>query len=399
MSYLTQAQSADPATPAVTKNILFPDTANRRPVSLDDKGVRNVLTARALPNYLRNSGFWFAQRQAPATLTTYSSLPGGRSPTADGWAITNENASTQYIRTDTASAPESGLNGRFYGTFSKSTNTGKVFISQCLEGFDSLELRNRTVRFQVWLKASSVKTIKIAVVQLQQAGTLDAGINALISAVGANGVDPTLGANLAFLVPKAGVAGDNSTAGVNAFSCAVTTAWQRFGGVVDVPNNSKNLIVVIWTDTQFVAADSVSVSQASLTDGFEIQDWSPLLYEMELNRVRRFFWKSFDTDTGPVQNAGVNTGELKFVAGVAGAGAEKSPTFTLSPPVRLTPGTITFFNPAAANANARDETGAVDTTAIAGQQTANGIALTCTGNAATALNNLIGVHVTIDADM
>src|ERR1700687_2798520 len=67
MSYLTQAQSADPATPAVTKNILFPDTANRRPVSLDDKGVRNVLTARALPNYLRNSGFWFAQRQAPPT--------------------------------------------------------------------------------------------------------------------------------------------------------------------------------------------------------------------------------------------------------------------------------------------------------------------------------------------
>ena len=130
MSYLTTAKGAAPSAPASGKASFYVD-ANGRPHLLDAVGTDNVLSARDLPNWIRNSAFWFAQRQAPATLTTYSS-PSSRAFCADGWAISNENASVQYRRVDTGAARESGLNSRYYGSFTKITSTGKFMVSQCL---------------------------------------------------------------------------------------------------------------------------------------------------------------------------------------------------------------------------------------------------------------------------
>src|SRR6185295_174945 len=196
VSYRTLSNSVPPSAPAAGKTTDYVDTSGRLS-SLNATGVLNVHAARDLPNFLRNSGFWFAQRQVPGTATTYNNAT-GRAISADGWGITNENASATYLRTDTQGAVETGLQGRFYGQFTKITAAGKVIITQAVEGSDSIALRGRSVRFQVWLKSlvAASQTVKIGVVQLTAAGTADAITGTFISAVGANTVDPTLGTNL-----------------------------------------------------------------------------------------------------------------------------------------------------------------------------------------------------------
>jgi len=59
---------------------------------------------------------------------------------------------------------------------------------------------------------------------------------------------------------------------------------------------------------------------------------------------------------------------------------------------------VTFYNPSVANAQLRDVTGAVDTTAVATSQAGDlNFSISYTGNAATAIGNQVAVHVTADA--
>jgi len=402
VSYRVLSNSAPPSVPTAGKTIDFVDAAGRLS-SLNANGILNNHVARTLPNYLRNSGFWFAQRQVPGTATIYSSV-GGRTISADGWGISNENASAQLVRVDTQGAPEAGLQGRFYGQFTKITAAGKVVVTQVLEGSNSASLRGSTVRFQVWLKSVGAASlgVKLAVLQLGGAGTIDAvpvSAGTFITAFGAAGVDPTLGTALAYLPPKAGVAGDNCSAGANALLATATTSWQRFGGVVDVPTSAKNVIVAIWSDSQLAISNGIAIAQASLSEGYEIQEWSPLPVEIELGRVQRYFAKTFSIDANPVTNAGLNTGELKWTKIAAGATQTRSPEWRFPVRMRTTP-TTTLLSPGSATNQVRDETAAADcsgSTVVAGGDSS--VAITATGAATTTAEGLLGVHITADAEL
>jgi hypothetical protein len=65
-----------------------------------------------------------------------------------------------------------------------------------------------------------------------------------------------------------------------------------------------------------------------------------------------------------------------------------------------TPTTVTTYNPAAANAQVRDETNTVDcsATTVVGSNDRQ-TAITCTGNAATVAEGLLGVHISADAEI
>jgi len=312
MSYQTFTNSAAPATPASGKTSEYVDTTGRV-VAVNSTGVSNQLSGKNSINFLRNSGFWFAQRQAPGTLTTYSNAS-NRLICADGWGLTCENASSQYVRTDTSGAAEAGLQSRFYGQFTKITSAGKIEVTQVIEGHDAQQLRGRTIRVQVWMRGlvAASQTVRLGLVN--NTGTLDVPTAAMFSAQGANGTDPTLGASLAYIAPKAGVTPDNATVVGNAASCTVTNSatWQRYGAVFDVPTTAKNLIVVLWSDSQLAATNGFAVGQASLTDGYEIMDWAPLSYPVELARVQRFYSKTFNVDTLPATSVAALSGEHRF---------------------------------------------------------------------------------------
>lgn len=400
MAQIDLALVAPPSTPAASTASLFADTADKRPKWLDEKGVLNVIPNRLSRNFVRNGGFWFAQRQAPGTATTYSATA-SRAISADGWGITNENASATYQRTD-AATPETGLTSQYYGNFLKTTSAGKLVVSQVIETRDTMALRGRTVRVTAWMKqlVGATPVVRLGLAQLQAAGTVDTMPATFISAFGANGTDPTLGTNVARITPKSGVSGDNCTVTGAAADCTLSASWQRFSVVFDVPLDCKNLIPMFWGNAQFAATNGFAISQVELTDGYETQDWSALDANAELARVQRHYQKTFNVDTAPVQNAGVDTGEHRIMCGKAGAVANVSPTLPFIVPMRIAPATRITYNPSAANAEVRDVSAALDcsATAFAGV-TERGLRLTWTGNASSAVGNTLGVHCTYDAEI
>jgi hypothetical protein len=400
-AYIVLTGAAVPSAPSSGSiQILSDNTDANRVKFQDSSGALIFLDNPNKGNFLRNSGKWFAQRQTPGTLTTITQSATARKPACDGWAATIENADLQYNRTDTGASKETGLQGKYYGTVKKITNTGKFFLSQCIEGKDCQVLRGRAVRFQLWMKASGNKTIRLAVIQNNSSATEDSLAATFISAVGANSTNPTLGTNLAYVAPlSAGL--DLATApDAQAASCAVTTAWQRFGFCVTAPSDFKNLLVMIYSDSQFAANDTLSWSQDSLTDGYDIQNWVPLAWSLELRRVQRYFSKTCDPDSLLGATAlGVNTGEAKGIVGKAAA-ASGDMIFWRFPVEMVSTPTVTGFNPVTnSSAHVRQITQAAD--ASAGATITVNNTTSCkvieTSPASSAVGDEIGIHLTADA--
>jgi len=230
-------------------------------------------------NHLINGGFSFAQRQAPGTDTTITD----EKYSADRWRITRENAALQFSRQDASG--ESGLTSRHFGKFTKITNAGKFAIYQPLEFESSIPLRGRDVVFQIQMKASAAKTIKIAIIELQAAGTSDSLPAAFVGAWNVDSTDPTLGTNLA-------VVGSVQ-------SCSVTTAWQNFSVTGTIPSDSKNLILAIWSDADFSATDWLALAEAGFYRGSSTQTWAPRHKKTEQELCERYFRKSYTLDVAP----------------------------------------------------------------------------------------------------
>ena len=402
MSYLTQTAGAAPATPVAGKASAYSATGGRPRVIAAD-GSDFGLSGQPFFNFLRNSGFWFAQRQAPATLTTYSSV-GGRAITADAWGVSNENASIQFRRVDSSGAVETGLQSRHYGEFTKITATGKIQVMQAIEGGIACQFRGRKVRVQMRLKGIVAGgQWNLALVQLNAAGTIDTipnGAGLFFTAQGANGVDPTLGANLAYIAPTAGKTGDNCTAGTNSYACTVTTAWQRFGGIFTVPIDAKNLVVVLYSHNQVTATNGIGITEALFVDDEAIQEWKLTGIPLEMARVERFYFKTFNIDTLPAQNVGLNTGEFKFMSTVIGGLAMAGIGFTYRSRMFKAGTTLTLYNPSAANAMVRNVTDSSDTTLST--ITANGEQgcwLSSTGAVGNAAGEHMAVHISVDAEL
>lgn len=328
-------------------------------------------------NAIINGGFSFAQRQTPGTDTTITNETYG----PDRWRCTRENADLQYSRQD--GTAETGITSRYFGRFKKITNTGKFLIYQPLEFHNSVPLRGKVVTFQVKLKASASKTIKIAVVELQSGGTADTLPASFVSVWGANTVNPTLGTNLAIIGSAA--------------SCSVTTSWAGFFVTATIPTNSKNIMVAVWTDSQFAANDTLSVAEAGLyTSGF-VSGWFPRPYAQELALCQRYYVKTFAVDTAPAQNAG-NNSAVRILAGKAGALAEYG-EWRLPVPMRAEFPTVVTYNPGAANAQARDVIVPADCSGTTTFSYYNTVFVNTTGNASTAVGNVIYVHLSAEAEL
>lgn len=396
---LYATEGGAPTTPAATKQAIWLDSTEHRWKVKDQYGQTYPLQpadARGR-NLIVNPAFGFAQRQVPGTLTTYSS-GNGRAFCADQWCITNENASVQFQRAEVASAPETGLLDRFYGTFKKISSNGKFTVSQVIEANDGIRVRGRTVRVQLKIKSSASRTMRVALLELSSAGTTDTIPGTFITAHNSASTDPTWGTNLAALTPVSAITGTISGAGM---SCAVTTAWQQFSATFSTTSTTKNFVLVIFSDAQVVVNDTVSIAEVGLYDGPEIREWAPLPWELELIRCQRFYAKTFPIDTAPAQSAGL-TGAIRFPVTIAGASAGCA-VVTWAFPVRMrgTP-TMTYFNPSNADAFVRNVTAGTNATATASIATSlddKSVGINCTGLAAWTVGQELAVHATAEGGL
>ncbi len=381
----------------------------------NDSGVKAVLRASRF-NWIRNSGFWFAQRQTPGTLTTYSPTLSSttRFLTADGWGVQNSADSIQYRRVDTLGAAEGGIAAsRFYGEFTKLTTAGKIAISQNLESQDSEALRNQLVRFQFSAKGvggAGPANWRFGLLYTLPGGAVDSsnlGLVLTMNAIEWLDSPVTLGASFpvgtaAYLAPSSSPKPQNSTIVGSAATFVVTTGvWQQYGCCFQIPANAIHVAPIIFSNASLATGAGISIAQAGLTVGSEIQDWSSKSNDIELARVQRQYQKTFNINTAPAQNAGLS-GAIRGVVNIAGA-AVSSVGFRFAVPL-LSRGAQTFFNPSAANAFARNTTAGTDATATAvagglpGTGTSGSYA-NVTGIAAWAVGASIALHYVFDAEL
>jgi hypothetical protein len=382
---------------------LYADSADNRLKVLDATGVTTDLKLGGDRNFVTNGGFSVNQRIAAALTNVAGASATGRVFTADHWGLTVGNTTTpQYQQVDAIAATEAGLRARYYARYKQLTNAAKQFYSNVVVGTETAPLRGRLVRVQAKLRYSvgSNRVVRLGLIQLAASGTVDTIPATFISAFNGASADPTLGTNLAYIAPTL-VEPSGSIVG-NAINCPITTGWQRFSGVFLVPAGALNLIVGIWGDTVGAASDDVLVAEVGLYDGQAIEDWTPVIpLANELARCQRFFCKTFAQGTVPAQNAGINTGEAKGVAGKAGAVANSGIIAWRFPcTMHKTPTTVTLYNPGAANALMRNLTGVADMGATAATaQLDSSVMAIATGVAATAVGDQVGIHFSVDAEV
>ena len=322
-------------------------------------------------NLLINGGWNYAQRQTPGTLTTISD----QAYSADRWKIEQENAGLQYQRLD--GTGETSIKAKWYGRFKKITNAGQFIVYQWVLGQNSFPLRGLDGYYTVWMKSNAIRNMKAAVIVLGSGGTINAPPTPIVSSYG----------------PFDFVA--NVTSGGTG-TLAVGTDWTGFGGVaMGLSTSLLNIGFAFWTEDNFAINDTldVAMTQMGLGDGVSVvRPWMERHAKEELALCRHFYRKSFNVDTPPSQGLGVGTGEMTCGAQAIGAITNRFQRVMFDPPMWGTPA-VTTYNPAAANAEVRDETSAGDCSATAANDIEEtGFDISTTGNAGTIAGEKLGVH-------
>ena len=231
-----------------------------------------------------------------------------------------------------------------------------------------------------------------------------ASINAVAKA-GANWSPASGTLTLTFYVGTGAAAkrGAGFTSETNVVSGSVNLAVNAQGTITamsaaTVPTTAtQGEIQFTWTPVGTAGGDdSITIDDVQLEAGLIANAYERRPFERMITGCKRHFWKTFNYGVLPAQNVGLLSGEIMGIAGKAGALVEiigvRHPVSMRGIPV------ITTFNPGAANAQVRDETVPADCSSTANLQVTNEtVFLSATGNASTAVGNILGVHLTADA--
>lgn len=188
-------------------------------------------------------------------------------------------------------------------------------------------------------------------------------------------------------------------------AAALTSSAVRFqasSAAVISTNARQAEITFTWTP----------VGTAPASDNFIIDDvmleivsdpsqgaspFERLQFGEQLALCQRHFQKTFPYSVAPAQNIGADSSEAMGIAGKAGAVAGQYIMWRLPVTLRTSPPTITTYNSAAANNQMRDLGAGVDLSAITALSREVAIRFQATGNAATAVGNLLAIHATVDS--
>lgn len=181
-------------------------------------------------------------------------------------------------------------------------------------------------------------------------------------------------------------------AGGSAYHSTVGS-WQTTGfGYTPVSSSQVNVL-----DD---AANFFRITGVKLELGAVATPIAYVPFETELARCQRYYQKSFNYATTPAQNIGSLTGEWAFPAGKAGAALNWSNSISLPTRLRSVTYTRTLYNPNAANGQVRDSTLGGDCSSSGTTTLGDGsFTISTTGNASTAVGNLLTVHWTADAEL
>jgi hypothetical protein len=264
-------------------------------------------------------------------------------------------------------------------------------IQQVIEGFNWAELAQRACVLSFWVKATKTGIYTIA---LRNSGS-DRSYAAEYT-VNASDTWEFKTVSIA-ASPSAGTWDYTNGAGVKvSFILAVGSTYQTPAGAWATGN-------YLGTANQVNACDSTAnnyrLCGVQLEPGEAATAFERRPFATELALCLRYYQKSFPYATAPAQNAGL-TGAMVWPA--EGASTNHRVALRPQPPMRASP-TRTYFNPSAANAQARDADAAADCTGTATSGIVasgeNGGALFFTTPAGSAVGNAIAIHYTLESEL
>jgi hypothetical protein len=361
-------------------------------------------------NILVNGGFSVQQKVAVASTAiagVSTTTRGG--VVSDAWSVTTSVASNlNWQQVDTGSAPETGVNARYYGSIISATAGKKVMLSQWILNEDMRHLVGRKVRVSIKhnKKVGTDSTFKLGLIQLTSAGTIDTSPAFLSGAWSVTtGVDPAWNTNLAAITPDASPTGENGTITGNFLNVNVAAGvWTKSSCVFTVPTNAKNLVIVFFSDATGGTTDNVSIAEAQITLGTELVDYLEPLFAENINRCLRRYCKSFPLTTVPAASIAVATAGNGVTGIIGKAGATALACFiNIKFPVRMfkVPA-VTLYTPVGAGAvpyRISGTTPAVQTTVAQTGVMDYGLVVSATGDANGAIGDLVGVHYAASAEI
>ena len=151
---------------------------------------------------------------------------------------------------------------------------------------------------------------------------------------------------------------------------------------------------VVGTNGATFYITGVQLEKGSVATSF---DYRP--YGTELQLCQRYYEKSFNIETAPIQNGG--TVGVFGMAQIVGASTSLiMGHLSYKVTKRTTPGTITLYNPSAANAQIRNSSGSLDWSSSSVQNSgASGVVINGTTAAGSTAGQSATVHWTADAEL
>lgn len=413
MSFLNFTKVSEPPTPSSNTTEIYRDTVDNRMKAKNDLGIIDILSdtgMKSRPNPITNGGFIIQQRVATAsTVIAGISTTTRGGVVADCWSITSSVASNlNWAQIDTAGAPETNLESRYYGSIISATAGKKVMLSQWVLNSDMAHLRGKNVRVSIKhnQKVGSPQTFKLGLIYLTSSGTVDTSPAFLSGAWSTStGTDPAFGTNLLPCTPDSTITAENGTVTGNYVNVVtVSNTWVKSSGVFSVPSNAKNLVFIFFADATGGTTDNISLAEAQITIGDEIIDYvEPPLGET-LVRCQRRFCKSFPLTVVPAASLAVATGGNGCISTITRAGATALASYIfIQFPIKMwkTP-TLTLFGVTGAGAVPWRISGAASAAQTANATTGlldTGAVISSTGDAAGVVGDLVAVHYTADAEI
>jgi hypothetical protein len=298
-----------------------------------------------MKNRIINGNMSVDQRNAGASVT-----PSTGTYTLDRWRAYSNNG-TAFTVQQSSTAPVGFVNSMLI-TSTAATSVGAsdyYFLQQRIEGFNTADLNwgsanAKTITISFWVRSSLTGTFGGALgnnannraypftYTISSANTYEyKTVTIAGDTTGTWATDNSTGISLVFDIGS----------GANNIGTAGAWAGSNFYGAT---GDTK----VVATNGATFYITGVQLEVGSTATSF---DYRP--YGTELALCKRYYDKTFAINTAPSQNAG-RAGALECYA-VRTAGATGVSTyFRFSVPMRTTPSTVTFYNPSAANGQARN---------------------------------------------
>lgn len=294
--------------------------------------------------------------------------------TADRWYILTQTGTIADAR---QSDPFDGA--RYSAQMTQSqASAQRIGRAQIIEGKNCKHLRGQAVTFCGRFKISNDQNVRVAI--LEWTGTEDSVTSDVVN----DWTSGTYTAGNFFL-------GSNLAVSAVKQYASPGTGWVDFFVNATLSSSFNNLIVMIWTEG--TAAQNVTFAQANcglIRGSVPPTAHRPRPITEELALCQRFMQKTFPIDTAPAQNIGAGSGEQIFYP-YGGAGGTLYLNVRLPVPMRAAP-TVTGYNPAAANGEARNFIDAADCSGTALTARATDISIQTTLNAGWSANDGISIH-------